>query len=388
MLATALLAAGLASTSAFGEPPRYRVEPIVGVVGPSAINEAGSIVGTNLSPMRAWVAHEGRPAELLPLPSGAASSWATDINDQGIVVGATSPSASPEFGGRATAWVPLAGGGYSVHVLGVLPGHATSNATALNNLGDIVGFSSNGTYRFAALFSLAAPPMSLAATGIFDPQDVNDVRTVVDRSFTTKLLDLDTMKIRDLGVPGPGYLASTGVAINVHGEVAGVLIRASTTCDREAARHVDGIGWEPLSTCRAHNGAQDINDLGDVVMTIVLWPYLRIDGEGTHLIDDLVEEEVGVWSTYILAPLSINDARQIATNASNPTRGFSGAVRLTPIIDEDLDGDGVIGPLDLSMLLATWGPCPACPADLDGDGVVGSADLALLLAAWSGGKSA
>lgn len=48
----------------------------------------------------------------------------------------------------------------------------------------------------------------------------------------------------------------------------------------------------------------------------------------------------------------------------------------------DLSGDGEIGPLDLAMLLAAWGPCPGCPADLNGDGQVGPFDLATLLAAW------
>ncbi len=52
----------------------------------------------------------------------------------------------------------------------------------------------------------------------------------------------------------------------------------------------------------------------------------------------------------------------------------------------DLDGDGVVGILDLLILLSNWGPCPdppaPCPADLDGDGNVGILDLLLLLSNW------
>ncbi len=50
----------------------------------------------------------------------------------------------------------------------------------------------------------------------------------------------------------------------------------------------------------------------------------------------------------------------------------------------DLDDDGVVGPSDLAILLASWGVCPPppCPADLDGDDEVGPADLATLLANW------
>ncbi len=51
-------------------------------------------------------------------------------------------------------------------------------------------------------------------------------------------------------------------------------------------------------------------------------------------------------------------------------------------IPGDLDGDGVVGPADLAILLGQWGPCPGCIADLDGDGAVGAADLAILLGAW------
>jgi len=46
----------------------------------------------------------------------------------------------------------------------------------------------------------------------------------------------------------------------------------------------------------------------------------------------------------------------------------------------DLDGDGVVGPTDLGILLGDWG---GSAWDLNGDGVVGSADLGILLGAWS-----
>lgn len=46
----------------------------------------------------------------------------------------------------------------------------------------------------------------------------------------------------------------------------------------------------------------------------------------------------------------------------------------------DLDGSGVVGAADLSVLLGAWGTSGA--ADLNGDGVVGAADLSVLLGAW------
>jgi len=54
----------------------------------------------------------------------------------------------------------------------------------------------------------------------------------------------------------------------------------------------------------------------------------------------------------------------------------------------DLDPDGVVGPADLSRLLANWGACPdagSCAADLNGDGRVGPDDLSILLSEWGQG---
>ena len=48
----------------------------------------------------------------------------------------------------------------------------------------------------------------------------------------------------------------------------------------------------------------------------------------------------------------------------------------------DLDGDDIVGPLDLAVVLSQWGASGS--ADLDGDGVVGPGDLVIVLAAWTG----
>ena len=51
----------------------------------------------------------------------------------------------------------------------------------------------------------------------------------------------------------------------------------------------------------------------------------------------------------------------------------------------DLNGDGMVGPSDLAILLGAWGRCPDCancPADLDADCIVGASDLAILLSNW------
>jgi hypothetical protein len=48
----------------------------------------------------------------------------------------------------------------------------------------------------------------------------------------------------------------------------------------------------------------------------------------------------------------------------------------------DLDGDNVVGVLDLLMMVSQWGPCGGCAADLTGDGRVDIYDVLILLANW------
>jgi hypothetical protein len=56
----------------------------------------------------------------------------------------------------------------------------------------------------------------------------------------------------------------------------------------------------------------------------------------------------------------------------------------------DIDGDGEVGPRDITELLSAWGPVPLLQtldplmkdADLDGDGQVGATDITILLSDW------
>ena len=53
-------------------------------------------------------------------------------------------------------------------------------------------------------------------------------------------------------------------------------------------------------------------------------------------------------------------------------------------VNADLNGDGVVGPADLAIVLSNWGESVECPLyDLNGDGLVNAADLAFVLNEWS-----
>src|SRR5688572_2294278 len=330
-LATAALA------SAQSAPPRYTAEFLGEAIGAAAMNGAAEVVGTVTSPAtRAFVAGPGLPMRLLPLPPGRISSVANDINENGAIAGAVSSSTSPDFGPMAAVWIPDPLGGYVVVELGVLSGDIGSQATALNDVGDIVGWSKDGMFRYPVLFGHPARAdralaiHDLSATGIFDPSSINNQRVLVDNSFTVKRLDLNTMTVTDLGVPTglpQNYMATRSSAINELNQVSGQAILAtSTSCDRQAARFTDGVGWEIFSGCGPYNGAVDLNDLGDVVMQLNLYPYVRFEGLGTFRIEDLIDESGGHWYVINGYGLAINNARQIVVPAHNLATSQAGLI--------------------------------------------------------------
>lgn len=334
----ALLAAAMLALPAWADAqaPRYTPD-FLGPVQPGPVNASAEVIGrvTVAGNLRGAVMRAGQPYQLLPLPTGMISAVANDINDLGVVVGQVGPYYSPEFIGRAAAWYPNGDGGYSVVVFGVLPGHVISSADAVNNFGDIVGYSGNGTYRYPVYFDTIGDLVDLPSSGIFDPVDINDQRIVVDNSSTAKRLDLDTMIAEDLGVPDPpggtNYRATRTAAINELNQVVGsAILTTSTSCDRQATRYTDGVGWQMFSSCGANNGANDINDLGDMVMLITITPYVRFEGGGSFALESLVVNDVGHWYAVTTSAGWINNNRQIVMYGTNPTTGQTGTLLLTP----------------------------------------------------------
>jgi hypothetical protein len=113
--------------------------------------------------------------------------------------------------------------------------------------------------------------------------------------------------------------------------------------------------------------------------------------DGVPLIDGptLAGSLVSGATTPMLAidNAQLGDAGQyscLITSACGSVETSPILVSVTVACPPDLDGDSMIGPADLAILLAQWGMCPgdSCPSDLTGDGVVDAADLAALLAAW------
>ncbi|MDZ4755082.1 MAG: hypothetical protein SGJ11_11385 [Phycisphaerae bacterium] len=93
-----------------------------------------------------------------------------------------------------------------------------------------------------------------------------------------------------------------------------------------------------------------------------------------------IENGVLLPGTYAISFfLSVN----ASSFSPSVTESFDWKLHLTPAprgSPADLDDNGVVDAVDLTLLLGAWG---TAGADLNGDGTTGAADLAILLAAWT-----
>ncbi len=368
----------LSGVTARAQTPIYDVEFIGANTGLADLNDYGYMIGTApLAPAseRGWVASRTQPITPLPLPPGRMSSRVFDINNAGQIVGSVSSTtyADPGFGGVAALWTPNGSGGYTVQELGKLAGDTGSVAKALNEVGDIVGFS-QGIYQRAVWFTAPGGILDLTPTGAFNPVAINDQRQVVCYSTRCARLDLSTLALQDLGLPAGSYNSTLGGSINERGDVAGTAIGTTSSCYRYAARYNDAGGWQVLDSCGANDGAGNINDRGDVTYYHGVTSFVRFEGLGTYAIQSLISAPVGQWFLGVLATGQINNSRQIATFAANSATGQAGIVLLIPRGDVGVPlcaGDGSSGAC----------PCNNASASGSDDGCVHSGGVGARLVA-------
>lgn len=331
--------------SAAGSLPVYRVDAVVADGLATAINEVGDFVGwqTVNGSTRAFVYRAGQ-LTLLPNPSDRPLSVARDINDAGTVVGYAYKTTIDEPG-DAMRWT-RGTSAWSVQDLGFLPTDLVSEATGVNNLGQIVGRSNPRSFlnEHGFLYTDRDGMTQLLPGNTFVPQDINELGVAIGNGYSSaQRVDSTTGVGQSLGTLFP-YGYSHAYALNDAGQVAGALT-TSTGNGQVVARYADATGWQALGglgggSCSGcvQNIGWGINSYGTVVgtgwpRTGTLAPYQRgviyLDSVGSLLyVDDLLEAG-SQWS--LTSAYDINDTGQIAGYARNLVSGQRAAVRLSPV---------------------------------------------------------
>lgn len=313
-------------------PPSYELQ-FLGSGSPSAINDAGVVVGvrtidSNYVPL---VSVAGAPWSVLPAPAGAVSTLPTDVNDLDVIVGV---SYDAQRVARAVRWTPQAGGGWAVGFLPRLGGDASSYATAINNLGQVVGARSSLGYvptgggwllDGTTVVDLAARYGWYAVV----PSDLNDFGQVLGGA---ERLDLNRGIVEWIGTGPDNYQPVTGVAINSSGRIAGTaVLRSSSLNIVSAFRYDPGAGWTYIAGSSRYTVASSVNDRGDVAYG-ELGAGIYLEGSGTYAVNDLLASAT-VQAGWAVTGNGgeVNDLRMYATLGRNSITGQAGAVLLVPV---------------------------------------------------------
>lgn len=320
------------------------------------LNARGEIVGYMNDENRNWSLRAFRYAAGmvfdLGLISGATFSYASGINDSGIICGSSGDGGDGVPPEQSVLWDPARGWAMEIVTLTIPPPH---RANGINAGGAICGFAGGGAYWWH-----------------------NGVTV-------------------DLGIP-EGYTYAEAFAINDSNVVVGYARKPGFPSSKRVACIWDERGTTLLPILPGYVSAiaLDIANDGTVVgyclpelPAVVYKACLWRDGE-VHALIDLVDMREASDNLRIDVAWGISDNGLIAADGTlldtNPNEAI--AVRLTPIapIAGDLDCDHDVDSADLGILLGAWGTCNAesCPSDLDGSGATNASDLGMLLGAWTG----
>jgi len=316
--------------SAVESPPNY-VLTYLGSGSPAAINNHGTVVGArvNGSYYEPLVSTNGSPWTPLPVPTGAQSVFPTGVNDNDVIVGVSYTN----WVATAVRWKPVGGGSYTVEVLPFLPGSSSSYATAINNLGQIVGSRSAMGYTPQGTGWLYSDTLGLvdlyASYGLaVIPTAINDTGKIL---AGIELLDLTTRTISVIGGGPTNYNPVTAVAINNSGMMAGYAALRSSSLNIVSVFFNDGInGWNYIAGSTKYTTASSINSRGDIGYG-EQGAGIFLNGLGVYALNSLLD----ISSTSAGWAISgngvkINDQRLVATLGRNSLTGQAGGVLLTP----------------------------------------------------------
>ena len=219
-------------------------------------------------------------------------TWARAVSDTRTVVGTASPGL-PDIG-RAVRWR----NGTALD-LGTLGTGRFSEGRGVNDAGVAVGMSyTNGGelfgihgFRFddaSGLVDLTPGTLGSHAEAINDAGQITGWSNCCAFRLTgTSLLDL--------GVP-EGFAFSYGYAINDSGQVAGHVTTASGNRE-QIFRYTDGAGMVILGGIGQYNRAYGINNAGDVVGERLTAGFVFTDATGMRSLNSLIDPALG-WFIF------------------------------------------------------------------------------------------
>ena len=323
--------ADVRSAFAAESPPSYALN-YLGNGAPVAINNHGTVVGARINSIyyTPLVSTNGSPWLPLPVPTGAQSVFPTDVNDNDVIVGVSYTN----WVASAIRWKPAGGGSYTVEVLPFLPGSSSSYATAINNLGQIVGSRSAMGYTPQGTGWLYSD-----ATGLVDlyttyglaviPTDINDSGKIL---AGIELLDLNTRNIAVIGGGPANYNPVTAVAINNSGMMAGSAALRSSSLNIISVFFNDGTtGWQFIAGSSKYTTASSLNSRGDIGYG-EQGAGIYFNGLGVYALYTLLDNSVTSAGWAITGNgVKVNDQRVVATLGRNSLTGEAGGVLLTPV---------------------------------------------------------
>jgi probable HAF family extracellular repeat protein len=180
----------------------------------------------------------------------------------------------------------------------------------------------------------------------------------------------------DLGTL-PGGTSSAGAAINNFNEIAGF---SSTASGVQDAVVFDRGSILDIGALNGQNSVGlAINNKGIVVgegaADAFIWSGL---GQPLTDLNTLINPSSG-W--HLSEATGINDAGQITGTGS--INGQTHAFLLTPVIQGDTNGDGIVNGQDVSIMASNWLQTGInLPGDANGDGIVNGQDIALAASNW------
>lgn len=229
----------------------------------TAANEAGVVVGwaqfsSPAFTTRAWIWNAVDGMQLLPLPPGADTAAANDINEDGVIVGDDAYEVGP-------GWIYENGQFSSIGTLGT---DSASSARGINSIGQVCGTSQSTTITspdHAILYEAGTGLIDLTPSFGSRAVAINDAGQIAGSTLGNQAFRFTPgVGVEPLGPLSSVYPGTFARDINASGQVTG-FASSTGTPSRRAFLYTDGVGMQQLPTPGGDAFAWGMNDFAEVV---------------------------------------------------------------------------------------------------------------------------